>query len=161
MSFDVYKCFLPECNLDTLLVAVLLKKSFSVSHQKGNSSIASKMNRSPLNKSFAVGIIDEDKIELKALESFINIDRLTRKGLKFFKHPERHHYFIQICPAIEKWILSESQKGKINIAGEKYKLPDSLGGLINLKNSSQRNDSRFKTLFLDMAENEKCDEVWL
>src|ERR1019366_8164562 len=161
MSFDVYKCFLPECNLDTLLVEVLLEKSFSVSHQKGNSSIAVKMDEKSLKNSFAVGIIDEDKVKLKALENFREIAKLTKRGLKFFEHidPDRRHYFIQICPAIEKWILDESKKGKINIADEKYKLPDTLSGLVKLKSSFQRNDQRFKLLFLDMLENEKCDEI--
>ena len=159
MLFDVYKCFLPECNLDTILVEVLLHKVFSVNHQKGNSSIAARMKVKYLKNSFAVGIIDEDKIELKALQSFTEITRLTKKGLKIFEHkdPERHHYFIQICPAIEKWILTESKKGEINI--KKYNLPDSLSELVALKSLSQRNDQRFKLLFQDMLQNEKCDEI--
>ena len=161
MSFDVYKCFLPECNLDTLLVEILLQKTFSVNHQKGNSSIAVKMDGKLLRNSFAVGIIDEDKVKLKSLENFIEIKRLTKKGLKFFKHadPQRHHYFIQICPAIEKWILIESGKGKIDIANERYKLPDTLSGLVSLKSASQRDDQRFSLLFLDMLKNKNCDEI--
>ncbi|MEO6454229.1 MAG: hypothetical protein ABIN97_09165 [Ginsengibacter sp.] len=161
MSFDVYKCFLPECNLDTLLVEVLLEKTFSVNHQKGNSSIAARMNKGSLQNSFAVGIIDEDKVKLRALENFREIKKLTKNGLKFFEPIDRskHHYFIQICPAIERWILSESKKGEINIADEKYKLPNTLGGLVKLKSSLQKNDQRFKLLFLDMLTNENCDEI--
>lgn len=161
MSFDVYKCFLPECNLDTLLVEVLLQKSFAVNHQKGNSSIPKKMDRKALINSFAVGIIDEDKIKLRELDKFKEIKRLTKKGLKLFEQNDidTHHYFIQICPAIEKWILNESTKGEIDLADEKYKLPNTLKGLVNLKGASQRNDQRFKMLFLDMLANEKCDEI--
>lgn len=161
MPFDVYKCFLPECNLDTLLVEVILQKAFSVNHQKGNSSIPVRMDEKALKDSFAVGIIDEDKIKLRALDRFTEIKRLSKKGLKLFKHNEidTHHYFIQICPAIEKWILNESKKGEIDIADVKYKLPNTLKGLVNLKGFSQRNDQRFKILFLDMLNNKKCDEI--
>ncbi len=161
MSFDVYKCFLPECNLDTLLVEVLLQKPFSVNHQKGNSSIAARMNSNILRNNFAVGIIDEDKIELKALEDFYKVERLTHNGLKFFEHRDskKKHFFIQICPAIEKWILNESKKGKIDIGDEKYNLPNTLKDLVSLKSVSQRDDQRFKILFLDMLNNEKCDEI--
>ena len=55
--------------------------------------------------------------------------------------------------------MEESKKGAVDIADERYKLPNTLKGLENLKSSSQRNDIRFKVLFLDMLENEKCDEI--
>lgn len=84
MSFDVYKCFLPECNLDTLLVEVLLQKPFLVNHQKGNSLIAAKMDSNALKNTFAVGIIDQNKIKLRALDKFIKIEKLSKKGLKIF-----------------------------------------------------------------------------
>ncbi len=119
------------------------------------------MTEKALKDSFAVGIIDEDKIKLRALDRFTEIKRLSKKGLKLFKHNDinTHHYFIQICPAIEKWILDESTKGEIDLADEKYKLPNTLKGLVNLKGLSQRNDQRFKMLFLDMLVNGKCDEI--
>jgi hypothetical protein len=117
------------------------------------------MSVKPLIDMFAVGIIDDDKVKVKDLDSFNKVDRLTTNGLKFFKHPNRHHYLIQICPALEKWILKECEKGNINIADEKYKLPISLKGLTYLKGLTQRNDERFKMLFRDMLENERCDEI--
>ena len=43
MPFDVYKCFMPECYLDTNLVEVLLNKPYTVNHKKGNSSIVKAM----------------------------------------------------------------------------------------------------------------------
>ncbi|MEO6233396.1 MAG: hypothetical protein ABJB11_10220 [Ferruginibacter sp.] len=159
MPFDVYKCFLPECYLDTTLIEFLLQKSFSVNHKKGNSSIAVTMRNSPLRNMFAVGIIDDDKVKLKELELFNIVERLSKRNLKLFEKPGSHHYFIQICPALEKWILNECVKGGINIADKKYNLPATLKGLINLKGLTQRNDIRFKMLFKDMLENENCDEI--
>ena len=55
--------------------------------------------------------------------------------------------------------MNESKKAAINIADERYKLPSTLNGLVSLKNSSQRNDNRFRLLFLDMLLNEKCEEI--
>lgn len=159
MPFDVYKCFLPECYLDTTLIEFLFQKSFSVNHKKGNSSIAVAMRNSRLKDMFAVGVIDDDKVKLKELELFNKVERLSKRNLKLFRKPDSHHYFIQICPALEKWILNECLKGGINTADEKYNLPTTLKGLIDLKGLTQRNEIRFKMLFKDMLENEHCDEI--
>ena len=159
MLFDVYKCFLPECYLDTLLVEVLLNKPFSVNHKKGNSSIAAIMHNSPLKDGFAVGVIDEDKVRLKELDTFDEEERLSKKGIKIYTHSVRKHFFIQICPAIEKWILKECEKATIDIASDRYQLPNTLKGLKAMKGLTQRNDERFKRLFRDMSENEHCDEL--
>lgn len=159
MLFDVYKCFLPECYLDTLLVEVLLDKQFSVNHKKGNSSVATVMEYGPLKDGFAVGIIDEDKIRLKELDTFVEVERLNKKGLKIYIHPKRKHFFIQICPAIEKWILKECDKACIDIASEEYKLPNTLKGLKAMKGLVQRSDERFERLFRDMQNNKSCDEL--
>ncbi|MCW3115634.1 MAG: hypothetical protein JWR18_4030 [Segetibacter sp.] len=159
MLFDVYKCFLPECYLDTLLVEVLLNKPFSVNHKKGNSSIAVVMNNSPLKDRFAVGIIDEDKVRLKELDTFIHVERLRKNGLKIYRHSNKNHFFIQICPAVERWILKECEKASIDIAADRYRLPNTLKGLKAMKGLTQRSDERFKRLFRDMSENESCDEL--
>ena len=108
---------------------------------------------------FAVGVIDEDKVKLKELESFNKVERLNKRNLKLFNKPGSHHYFIQICPALEKWILTECNKGGIDTADKKYNLPTTLKGLTDLKGLAQRNDLRFKMLFKDMLENEQCDEM--
>lgn len=157
MKLDVYKCFIPECCLDTLLVEVLLNKSYAVNHGKGNSSVAAKMKKGKMIDSFAVGIIDKDKIKLKELDEFETIDMLNKQNLKFFKHPTRPHYFVQICPAIEKWIISECEKAHISLAN--YELPGDVKGLAKLKAVAQRDDVRFKKLFKDLAANDNCDEM--
>ncbi len=159
MRFDVYKCFLPECYLDTLLVEVLLNKQFSVNHKKGNSSIATVMEHGPLKDGFAVGIIDEDKVRLKELDTFVKEERLSKEGLKFFWHSKKKHFFIQICPAIEKWILKECDKASIDIASKEYKLPNTLKGLKAMKGLAQKSDERFERLFRDMCDNRSCDEL--
>jgi hypothetical protein len=148
---------MPECYLDTNLVEFLLGRANSVNHKKGNSSVAATMNNKRFLDNFAVAVIDDDKRKLKELDGCLAVEKLWRDGLKLFKHPERKHYFIQLSPAIEKWILNECEKGEINI--ELYNLPGNFKELKNLKGFTQRNDQRFKELFADMLMNEKCDEM--
>lgn len=157
MPFDVYKCFIPECYLDTNLVEVLLEKPDAVNHKKGSTTIAARMKEPRLADSFVVASIDDDKRKLKELDEFLKIERLWRNGLKLFKHPVRKHYFIQLSPAIERWILIESAKGEIRL--EDYGLPGDIRGLKGMKSLSQRRDTRFGNLFRDMLKNEKCDEI--
>lgn len=148
---------MPECFLDTNLVEFLLERPNSVNHKKGNSSVAGTMKDKRFEDSFVVGIIDDDKRKLKELEDCLDYKNLWLKGLKIFKKPEKQHYFIQLSPAIEKWILNECEKGNIDL--EKYNLPGNFQELKNLKGLTQRNDQRFKKLFREMADNQKCDEM--
>lgn len=157
MPFDVYKCFMPECYLDTNLVEVLLNKPYAVNHKKGNSSIVKAMDSDRLKNGFVVALIDDDKVKVKVLENYTKINRLCKTTLKLFKHPQRTHFVIQVAPAIEKWILNECEKGGINL--EEFGLPGELSGLRHMKGLSQRNDGRFKNLFKCMADVEACDEI--
>lgn len=156
MPFDVYKSFIPECFLDTNLVEVLLDKPNCANHQKGNSTIAVLM-KTKLAKNFVVALIDDDKRKLKYLDEFEKVERLWRPGLKLYSHPVRKHYFIQLSPAIERWILMECEKGGITLSS--YDLPAGIGELKDLKNISQRKDARFNMLFREMLQNEACDEI--
>lgn len=40
------------------------------------------MKHGPLKDGFAVGIIDEDKVRLKELDTFVKVERLSKNGLK-------------------------------------------------------------------------------
>lgn len=155
MKLDVYKCFIPECYLDTALVEVLLNRGNAVTHSKGNSSVIAKMNK--MLDSFAVGIIDQDKVVLKDLAQFKIEERLSKQYLKLFKHPKRQHYIIQICPAIEEWIINQCEKG--NIIPSDHGLPNDKKGMVKMKDITQRNDIRFKKLFKEMSINNNCDEI--
>ena len=156
MLFDIHSCFIPECYLDTNLVEFLLGSPSSVNHTKGNGTVVAKM-KDKFADSFAVGILDDDKRKLREIEGCDKIERLWRNGLKFFRHKCKQHYFILISPAIEKWILNESEKAEINLS--KYELPVNIKEMKSIKGFTQRNDTKFKKLFHDMLLNEKCDEI--
>lgn len=148
---------MPECFLDTTLVEVLLNKPFAVNHKKGNSSIVKAMENEKLKDSFVVALIDDDKVKVKMLENYIQVNRLCKTSLKLFKHPQKNHFVIQVSPAIEKWILKECEKAGIDTV--QFDLPGDLNGLRQMKGLSQRNDPRFRNLFKHMSDIQACDEV--
>lgn len=156
MQFNVYECFVPECNLDTLLIEVLLECPNKANHAKGNSSVVRKVDWLMEKNGFGVGVIDKDKRELPVLSEFKE-ESISRKDLKLFRHRSKGQIIIQICPAIESWIWNQCREAGINLAD--YRLPDSLKGLVKSKSRFQRNDERFRKLFRDMLQNEKCQLI--
>jgi hypothetical protein len=157
MPFDIYSSFVPECYLDTNLVETILKATNCVNHKKGNSNVVSGMETERLSDKFIVGIIDDDKVKLKGLEQYKEVERLSKNGLRLFGHISKNHYIIQLSPAIERWLINECNKAGISLAD--YGFPDNVKGWKNLKSRAQRNDEKFRELFRLMLRNEKCDEI--
>src|ERR1700733_5170759 len=115
--------FVPECFFDTLIVITILgiKK---VNHQKCCTKVANTMKRID---DFAVGIIDKDKYQIEYLKEFdehINTGNLI---LWVHKNKKKRHYFIQIVPAIEKWVLLVAKEANIKLSD--FGLPTDLNKL--------------------------------
>lgn len=92
---------IPECYADTLLVEML---GFArPNHQLGIGKVVGLFEKGLKNRA-AVGIIDDDKVKPKDLDSFKiaaeshNIKRLT-KG---------KHSILVICPAFEDWVFENA-----------------------------------------------------
>jgi hypothetical protein len=113
----------PECFFDTILVMNILKVK-KINHQKSCSKVANTIKGMD---DFALGIIDKDKKEeeIKYLNEF-NPEIIT-PNLILLKHRTKQHYFIQLIPAIEKWVLNVIKEG--NIHTEDLNLPLELVGL--------------------------------
>jgi len=98
---------IPECYADTLLVEILGFKR--PSHQLGIGKVIGMFDKNFKNK-FAVGIIDDDKVKPKDLDSFeiseinCNIKRLS-KG---------KHSILIISPAFEDWIFENAQEAGVD-----------------------------------------------
>lgn len=157
MPFDIHSSFIPECYLDTNLVETILKAPNSVNHRKGNSNVVSRMEEERLADKFLVAVIDNDKVKVKGLEKYRQVERLSKNGLRLFVHLSKKHYLIQLSPAIERWLMNECGKGGINLAD--FGFPDNIKGWKSLKSRTQRNDEKFKDLFRLMLKNENCDEI--
>ena len=134
----------PECFVDTNLIETLVPPTGKgYNHQKGCGTVGRTMQKGLANE-FALGIIDKDKKELDYLKEF---DEVINKGsLVLHKHKAKHHYFIQIQPAVERFILAAATS--VGISVEDYELPADLENFKKeTKTEQSKKDPRFKKLF--------------
>ena len=152
MSMDLH--IIPECYVDTNLVETLVPPQKSgYNHQKSCPMVAKTMleNRI-LTDGFAVGIIDKDKKELPYASEFVEIADF-RGQLKLLKHPQKHHYFIQIVPAVERWILTNAAEVGVDLAD--FALSNDLKELMKAsKKMTSKRDDRFRRLFKELKKRE-------
>ena len=147
----------PECYVDTNLINVLLNKACN--HQKGCATVCKTLD-TKLADQFAIAIIDKDKSEPKAIEQFVKI--VESEHLVVSKHQTRHHYLIQIKPAIERFILDAVEELNINLSD--YGLPTELDDLrIVSKTITAKEDVKFARLFyaLRSASHIQCLNILL
>lgn len=144
----------PECFIDTMLIKTLVPptKMNGYNHQHGCFDVSNEMEHGRLKDKFAVGIIDNDKKKAKYLNEFIEVDN-GEGSVKLLKHKNYPQYFIQICPAIETWILEVCKREKIDMA--EFGLPDKLNDLKRVtKPQTSIRDKRFIDLFLRFKKSE-------
>ncbi len=132
---------LPECYIDTNLVNTILGRSCN--HQKGCPTVFKVMDER-LKDSFAVGVIDKDKREPKAMGDYRLI--CNDEYLYVYKHQLRHHYILQVAPAEEVFILHAAQELGIDLAD--FGLPTEIDVLKSYsKKTDAKNSSVFQSLF--------------
>lgn len=146
-------CIIPECYVDTNLIETLVPTNTGYNHQMGCGTVASKMQGSFADQ-FALGIIDKDKKELDYMKQFFEI--ASKGNLRLFKHKTRHHYMIQICPAIERFLLENVKLAGLSM--NDYGLPEDLDRLKkHSKTTRTKNDDKFKSLFKALRRAETPD----
>jgi hypothetical protein len=141
---------MPECFADTLLIQTLVPTERGYNHKHNCFKVEAEMKSGALKDKFAVGIIDKDKKQIGYLNDFLVIDEL--KGtLILWRHndKQKHHYFIQICPALERWIMNvcESENIDLTIFGLKNEL-DVIRK--ETKPASSINNYKLKSLFAEI-----------
>lgn len=121
-------CIIPECYIDSCLIEVLLQadRKNLVNHEKSNGRVAIKMKSEAFADEFCIGIIDEDRKPLDYLKEFV-APQIETTFLRLWRHPDKHHYIIQIRPVIETWILDICRITGINLA--EFSLPGDVKGL--------------------------------
>jgi hypothetical protein len=137
---------IPECYVDTNLIETIVPpEGNGYNHQMGCPNVAKKMTEDKaLKDGFALGIIDKDKKEIAYAKGFDLIADAAQ--LILLKHPTKNHYFIQIVPAMEKWIIFQAAEVGIDLAT--YGLPDDFNELKHCsKTLKTKKDDRFKRLF--------------
>lgn len=134
---------IPECYIDTNLLETLVPPTTRYNHQKGCGTVA-KVMQERFADSFALGIIDKDKKDIEYLKEFNSAH--AHGNLILHKHRVKHHYIIQISPAIEQFTLNAANAADIRL--EDYDLPSSLNALMKISKSvNSKADLRFKKLF--------------
>jgi len=147
------KSIIPECFADTLLIETLVPTKRGYNHQSSCFKVEATMKR--LN-SFAVGIIDKDKKQIKYLDKFEIIDEVAG-DLILWRHTEEqiYHWVIQICPALERLLLKICETENIDTSDFGY---DALEGIkYYTKSTSRLNHPILQTLFNDI--NRKNENV--
>ncbi len=144
---------MPECYADTLMIQTLVPPKTKYNHKHSCSQVENEMVKGKLKDKFAVGIIDKDKKVIKYLNEFEEIDKV-QGTLTLWRHKEKwkHHYIIQIEPALEKWILNICIEENIFMIG----MPTEINELKQYtKKQSSLENKTLKALFSEM--NKKKD----
>jgi DNA-directed RNA polymerase subunit F len=137
------KSIIPECYADTLLVETLAPSNRGYNHQYNCFKVEGALKR--LDE-FGVGIIDKDKKQIKYLESFVKVDEIAGDLILWrHKNEQVHHWIIQICPALEKWLLKICKAEEVDLSDFEE---NSLEGLKHYTKSTVRlNDPKLIKLF--------------
>jgi hypothetical protein len=153
------KSIMPECYADTLLIETLVPTKIGYNHQAGCFTVEREMKLGKFKDRFALGIIDNDKVQIKYLREFEVIDRVER-SLILWRHQNKgkHHYIIQICPALEQWILDVCKEERIN-AGD-FGIESDLSALKRYtKSNNSGNDKYLMALFKEISSKNKNRNV--
>ena len=136
-----------EYYVDTKLVKTLVPPQKRYNHQKGT-NVLKTMDEKMANE-FALGIVDED-VEDRQYAQLFDVVWYLPGSLKLLKHPQRHHFLIYLCPAIEKWIITCAEEAKIVLTT--YNLPHDFNKLRKLsKTSKSENDDLHSSDFQQLS----------
>ncbi|KAA2238569.1 hypothetical protein F0L74_20305 [Chitinophaga agrisoli] len=139
---------IPECFVDTNLIETLVPPVTRYNHQKGCGTVTMKMKKA-FGDRFALGIIDKDKLEVDYLKEFIIVCETVSLILHRHRDAAKHHYIIQISPAMERFIMDGA--AAVNISLSDFELPMTLEPFKKVSKSVlTKDDDRFKRLFRAM-----------
>lgn len=138
---------IPECYVDTCLTETITSTT-GFNHQKGCTTVCKVMKEKFFDR-FALGVLDKDKRTPSYLNEFDLIG--SKKSIHLYKHPQRHHYIIQLEPAIEEVILKAAIEKNIRMVD--FGLPDNKVDLMKItKSQTSKKSSKFSRLFTELAD---------
>ena len=133
---------IPECYIDTNLIETLVPPRKGYNHQKGCGTVTAVM-KTKFGDSFALGIIDKDKQQVDYLKEFNLVHQF--ENLFLHKHQTKHHYIIQISPAIESFLVAGAKAAELSL--DDFNLPIDFDRLKKVSKSvNSKDDPRFKKL---------------
>lgn len=138
---------LPECYVDTNMVNTMLGIGgieCKANHCKGCNKVAKDMDGNKLRDCFALGVIDNDKMQHSYTKDFVTIGE--SEHIELLKHNGRHHFLIRVNPAMDGFVLEVSRAQGVDMA--EYGLPTELKGFTKLtKSDTAKDDKNLKRLF--------------
>lgn len=146
MDFSI----MPECFADTLMIETFVPPKYRYNHKHSCSQVENEMVRGKLKDKFAVGIIDLDKRGIKYLKEFEVVDSVEG-SLILWRHQNKakHHYIIQIQPAMEEWMLTICKDEGI----EMHELPTEVEDLMRItKKQNSLANPKLKAVFTEMSD---------
>ena len=144
---------LPECYVDTNLIEYLLDAG--VNHQHCCSKVVGQLNTT-FADSFAVGIIDKDKVELGYVKECEVI--AETKHMTLLRHNTRPQYLVMVAPAIDGFILDCAKQDGVD--PQAFGLPSDLKGFTRESKAVTSNtDPRFKRLFSVLKDNDEISTL--
>lgn len=142
---DLY--IIPECYIDTNLVETLIATE-GCNHQKGCNTVVNTMQKKFCD-AFALGIIDNDKRQVKYVSDFVEIAHTDSLSLR--KHRLKPHYLIMVSPAMDGFLLNSAEY--LHIKMEDYGYTSVLKDFTSLtKAVTSKKDNGFKKLFKALEE---------
>lgn len=140
---------IPECYVDTNLIEFLLDAP--VNHQHCCSKVVATLENK-YSGSFAIGIIDRDKVKMGYISKCDKISATYH--LTLFKHKEQPQYLITISKAVDQFILDSSADQGVNPTS--FGLPSKMSDFTKESKSVTSNkDPRFKSLFKALMNNQE------
>lgn len=146
-----------ECFADTLLIETLLPTKKGYNHKSNCFEVEKAMKFGDLKDRFAVGIIDNDKKQIKYLEEFEKQDQVSN-ALFLWAHKTKKQFIIQISPALESLILHICNQGEIDL--HELGITNDLEELKKYtKKSTSSENVELKSLFKKISKREDIEEV--
>ncbi len=122
------KRFLPECDIDTLLVHTILQSKIIPNHKKNINKVVAAMN-AEYNQLFCVGVVDIVKDFDKHKKNFSEISNF-KEQVVLYKNDNSNQYIVYIKNGIEKFIWNSCQELKIELT--QFDLPNNYEELVQI-----------------------------
>lgn len=138
---------LPECYVDTNLIEYLLDAG--VNHQHCCSKVVGQLNTTFAN-SFAIGIIDKDKVQMGYVSECDQIAKTSH--LTLYRHKTRSQFLITVSPAIDGFVLDCAKQEGVD--PQSFGIPSELKEFTRKSKSVTSNTNpQFRSLFVALKDN--------
>ena len=122
------KRFLPECDIDTLLVHTILQSKIIPNHKKNINKVVAAMNKDYAER-FCVGIVDIVKDFDTHKKNFSEIANFNEQVV-LYKNDNSNQFIVYIKNGIEKFIWNNCQELEIDLT--QFNLPNTYEELVQI-----------------------------